>query len=473
IVGSLDRFVQPFVELDKQVKNIGTLGVKNFEEFASLATNLSKTVPDSAANIALGVYQAVSAGISGTNQEIIKFTETAAKVAVAGVATTEQAVNGLTSVLNAYGLKAADVSGVSDGFFAGIKLGKTTFNELNGALANVIPSASAAGVNFDEVVASIAQMTALGVPTAQATTQIRSALVELQKPTGQLQEFMKKLGLSAQDMQEKLSNQGLIATLQELEKSATAQGKPFNLLFGSMEAGSAAALLTGKNAERATQTLASVREEIEKGVSTEAYDVAAQSIDVKTKIFLNKIQAGFSQVFDTIGTGAVTAINSFSQIGPAIASFAGFSQLLPSKADMVEGLKDFQKTLNNKTLPAIKSFSTSITNLIPGLATFGTSASTSFGAAGAAGAASGTATSAAWMTALAPIVAVIAAVVASGALFLYLYNNVEGFRNLINGGSGKWRSMVSLGCGIFLKRVGDIFFHMGQQFSKVWFCCLG
>lgn len=349
IVNSGKQAVGAFIDLDKQVKNIGTLGVENFEEFATLATELSKTVPDSAGNIAKGVYQAISAGIQGTNQEIIAFTESAAKVGVAGLATTEEAVNGLTSVLNAYGLKASDVSEVSDGFFATIKLGKTDFNQLNASLSNVIPAASAAGVNFDEVAASISQMTALGVPTAQATTQIRSAIVELQKPTGELKTFMDSLGLSAQDVQDKLANQGLIATLQELEGEATAQGKSFNLLFGSMEAGSAATLLTGKNAERATQTLVQVREEIEKGVSTTAYETAAQSLEVQLSIIKNNIQALFNDLF--------TAIQ------PAIQA------LLPVVQNLVASLKPAIEALAQALIPIINVIGT----LIPTIANLLTS----------------------------------------------------------------------------------------------------
>ncbi|MFA7011329.1 MAG: phage tail tape measure protein, partial [Bacilli bacterium] len=205
--------VTEFVEFDKQVKNIGTLGVKNFEEFSGLLTELSRTVPETTAGLAAAAYDAISAGIQGTNEEIVKFVESAAKVGVAGLATTQEAVNGLSSVLNAYGLKASDVNQVSDTFFATIKLGKTTFGEMNASLSNVIPTASAAGIKFDEVGAAISQMTALGTPTAQATTQIRQAIIELGKPTGALKEYFDKLGISGKDMTEKLKSQGLIATL--------------------------------------------------------------------------------------------------------------------------------------------------------------------------------------------------------------------------------------------------------------------
>lgn len=318
LTNTLGGFTQPFIELDSQVKNIGTLGVENFEEFNELATKASKEIPDSAADIAKGVYTAISAGIQGTNQEVLDFVKTASKAAVAGLSTTEAAVDGLTTVLNAYKLETTAAGEVSDTFFAAIKLGKTTFPEMNAALANVVPNASAVGVGFDEVSAAIAQMTSLGVPTAQASTRIRQALVELQKPGTELKKIMKAAGLSVADIQEKLKNEGLIATLQELEQTATASGKTMTQVFSSVEAGGAALLLTGDNAASATEKLAGVRAEIEGGVSTQAYDVASQSISVKMRIAANKVQAAFNSAFNVIGEKGVMAIELFNKFAPAI-----------------------------------------------------------------------------------------------------------------------------------------------------------
>ncbi|MDA0087641.1 phage tail tape measure protein [Brachyspira hyodysenteriae] len=65
--------------------------------------------------------------------------------------------------------------------FQTLKLGKTDFTQLSKSLFNVIPTASALGVKFEEIGAGIAVMTAQGTPTSVATTQIRQTLVELNK----------------------------------------------------------------------------------------------------------------------------------------------------------------------------------------------------------------------------------------------------------------------------------------------------
>ncbi len=329
VTSGLQAFTGPFVDLNREVQNIGTLGVENFQEFTELTLDLSKKVPDNAARIAQGAYQAISAGISGSNTDVIKFVETASKAAVAGLSDTETSVNALTSVLNAYKLSTDDAGKVSDTFFAAIKLGKTSFGEMSSALATVVPAAASVGVGFDEVSASIAQMTALGVPTAQSATKIRSAIVELQKPTANLAKVYEAAGLSANDMAKLIGEQGLQAALRLVKDEADKLGLSMTQAFSSTEAADAALLLTGENAERAQSTLAQLREEVAGGAAGKAFEVAAQGIGVQTEIMVNKIQALFSGVFDYLGTGFTTVLNSVTQIAPAIQGLTGIGALIP------------------------------------------------------------------------------------------------------------------------------------------------
>lgn len=348
--GAVQGFTQPLADLDKQVKNIGTLGVSGFEEFRSLALEASKEIPDSAATIAEATYNAISAGISGTNQEITEFVKTAGRAAVAGVSDTNTAVNALTTVLNAYKLETSEAGAVSDTFFAGIKLGKTSFAEMSAGLANIIPAASAAGVEFKEVSAAIAQMTSLGVPTSQATTQMRAALVELQKPAGPLQKVLDNVGLSAEEMRKSLADEGLIATLQKVEQSASSMGLSLTQVFGSAEAASAALLVTGDNAAEANRKLAAVDTEIAAQAASGAFDVAATGIEVRTKLVFNTIQAAAADILGAFGDGFTVITNSAAQVTPLIAGLANVGALIPEGTGAK--IKDLAVSLITKLIPA-------------------------------------------------------------------------------------------------------------------------
>ncbi|MDA0064809.1 phage tail tape measure protein [Brachyspira hyodysenteriae] len=125
------------------------------------------------------LYQSLSAGVPREN--VFEFLKTAGEAAIAGVAELKTSVDGLTSVTNAYGTEVLNVNRASDIMFQTVKLGKTDFTQLSKSLFNVIPTASALGVQFEDIGAAIAVMTAQGTPTSVATTQIRQALVELNK----------------------------------------------------------------------------------------------------------------------------------------------------------------------------------------------------------------------------------------------------------------------------------------------------
>ena len=66
-----------YKKLDSSIQNIGTLGVEaaglSLDRFKQLATDLSTQLPDTAGNIANGIYNAISAGITGTEEEIAGF----------------------------------------------------------------------------------------------------------------------------------------------------------------------------------------------------------------------------------------------------------------------------------------------------------------------------------------------------------------------------------------------------------------
>ncbi len=138
-----------------------TSDVKSFSrEFGALP---EKVVP--------ALYQSLSAGVPADN--VFSFLETAQKAAKGGVTDLTTAVDGISSVVNAYGSDVLSAAQASDQMFTAVKLGKTDFTQLSNSLANVTPIASAMGVNFGNVTAALATMTAQGIGTSEATTQLR------------------------------------------------------------------------------------------------------------------------------------------------------------------------------------------------------------------------------------------------------------------------------------------------------------
>ena len=190
------------------------------------------------------LYQAISAGVPRENA--ITFLETASKAAIGGVTELETAVDGITSVVNAYGAESITAAEASDLMFTAVRLGKTDFEQLSSSLFNVAPVAKNAGVEFGTVTAAIASLTAQGTPTTVATTQLRQAILALVAPGKATAGIMREMGLEFDAA--KLAEVGLAGAFQDVVDAADGDLQVLRSLLGSTEALNAVLGLTGENA---------------------------------------------------------------------------------------------------------------------------------------------------------------------------------------------------------------------------------
>lgn len=297
-------------DLSQSAMGSMTTDVKDFsKEFGVLP---EQTIP--------ALYQALSAGVPKDN--VFEFLEVAQKAAVGGVTDLEVAVDGITSVINAYGPSVLSASKASDLMFTTVKLGKTNFEQLSSSLFNVIPTAASLGVSFEDVSASLASITLQGTPTSVATTQIRSALVEASKGGTKLSEAL--IALTGKSFPQLVAGGMDIGTIFDtLRKSMPDQ--QFKDLFGSVEALNAVLGITGPNAAGFAANLAAMKN------STGATDLAFQTMNQTLGASINKLKA----------FGAVFLIDIGEKLAPAVALFVNaLVMLLNSQfvTDMIEGL---------------------------------------------------------------------------------------------------------------------------------------
>lgn len=163
------------------------------DEYFSGLIGLSNKVGQSLDIVTEALYQSLSSGVAAG--DAMGFLETAVKAAVAGFTDAETAVDGLTSVLNAYGLTAADAERITSEMIIAQNLGKTTFGEMAASIAHVTPIAAALGVETKEVFSALATLTANGISTSQAMTYIKSSMSTIFKPTATATKMAKALGI--------------------------------------------------------------------------------------------------------------------------------------------------------------------------------------------------------------------------------------------------------------------------------------
>lgn len=239
-IGALGVLMKKAEEFNQSISQIATLTEVSKGKVAKEVRAMSAEFGMAKDELTKGLYDALSASVPKDN--VFDFMRTAAKTARAGASSTAEAVDFLTTAINAYGFDAAQAGRVSDILFATVKLGKTTVSELAANFAQVAPLASASGIAFEQVMAAAASLTKQGTPTAQAMTQIRAAIIAMNRELGD--------GWAA--------SMTLQEGMQLMADKAGGSADALRGLTGRVEGALAIMALTGKGAAGAAKDLAEV-----------------------------------------------------------------------------------------------------------------------------------------------------------------------------------------------------------------------
>lgn len=215
-----------------KVSTIADTTAVSLEDLSADVLNLSNATGEDAAGLNEAVYQALSAGADTAG--VVDLVGTAVKAAKGGYTDTTTAIDGLTSTLNAYGMATSDAEGLANQFLITQNKGKTTFGELASSIGTVAPTANAAGVGVDQLLAGVASLTANGIGTSEAMTGMKAALSNVIKPSSEASKMAQSLGLEFNTAA--LQSKGLVGFLDDVKKATGGDTDKMAKLFGSVEA---------------------------------------------------------------------------------------------------------------------------------------------------------------------------------------------------------------------------------------------
>ena len=302
---------------------IGTAAAKSAADaetaFAKVKTLLSEgvntadyynSIKAASANTGIGfsdmaesVYSAISASVD--ENKAVDFAQNAVKLAKGGFTETATAVDVLTTAINAYGLAADDASHISDVLISTQNLGKTTVDELAHSMGQTIPIANSAGVAIEELSTAYAVMTKNGVATAEAGTQIKAMLNELNASGTNVDKTLRQVtGKSFAQL--KAEGQTTADVLNTLSGYAKSSGKSLSDLFGSVEAGAAALTLVKDGGADFTNILDQMKSSA--GAAEKAYETMADTVSER----LNKLKNKFTLALANIGEELLPYIEKFA-----------------------------------------------------------------------------------------------------------------------------------------------------------------
>ena len=313
-------------EFNKQIGQVATLTDISMTEAKKKVRELSAEFGLAKDELTKGLYDALSAGVPANN--VFDFMRTVAKAAIAGASTTAEAVDILTTTLNAFQIPATKAEQTADTLFTTVRLGKTTLAELSASLAQVAPLASASGVRFEEVAAAIATLTKQGTKTPMAMTQIRAAIIAMNKELGD--GWAKTMTLQE--------------GMQAMSDKAGGSAEALKALTGRVEGTLGILGLTGKNAKMAAEDLAAMGASagamgaaFEKMAPQNPIDRLVQSLDNLMRTVGDAAILAFGDVMNRIAQSSATLAESISSWTQS-ASFERVKKQLVEMADTAKGL---------------------------------------------------------------------------------------------------------------------------------------
>jgi len=345
LIGSMANFEKTMAE----VSTIVDTNVVNMKSLNKQILHLSTIVPQSAQELGAGLYETISAGITDTG-EAIKFLGVASKLAVAGVSDTKTTVDALTTVINAYGLSASDVTKVSDVMFKTVEAGKTKINLLAGSIGNVASSAALSGVTFEELSAAIAIMTKATGQTDETMTALNRLFLSITNATPQVIKNAADLGIEW--TASALRGKHFAKFMEEL---TTALQKDQNAIFDlglDMRAFKSLAILGGKSAKEFADQINEMKN------TTDATETAFQKMnkttDAQWKLFKNQLNVSVQKLGSVILPIATSALMSFNQqSGNAVEKLRNEQIEFNALVDMLKDTNIEQDT-RNKTIAALQ-----------------------------------------------------------------------------------------------------------------------
>lgn len=407
-LGASVKLASDYTDAVAKVGTVADLQSVPLEKLRDDMLQLSTETGRGAGEIADATYQAISASVD--TADAVSFVGTSVGLAKAGFLETADAVDVLTTIINAYGLEASDAGRLSDILIQTQNDGKTTVNELSQSMGQVIPLASAYGVNIENLAASYAQLTKNGVATAQAGTYLKSMLNELGDSGSDVGEILKsKTGKSfGQLMNDGMSLGDVLGILND---SVNGDSEALAGLWSSSEAGTGALSILSSGVGAFNDELGNMQDST--GNVADALETLSTP-SAKAQESLNAVKnAGIE-----LGSAALEAIAPLlEQLAETVKSLTErFSNLSPATQTVIVAVMAILAALG----PVIIIIGTLIQS-IGAIMTVAPAVATALGTVKIAIAAIG-----------GPVTIVIAVITALVLKLIHAYNTSEEFRNKVN-----------------------------------------
>jgi len=294
------------MDFDAAFTRIGAISnasAKDIESWKGQVLSLAGETAKAPLELADALFFLSSAGLDA--KQIMPALESSAKAAASGLGETADVANIVASALNAYSEAGLTAAEVTDTLVAAVREGRAEPEEFAGALGRILPIASAVGVTFDQVAGSMAVLSNIGLDVNEAVTAMRGVMQAIAAPGTEAAKAMQQLGLSAQDLLDAITEDGIIGALRLLDEAARKSTKTQADYFGILQdvvpnvrSLTGVLGLTGQAAEKVDKVFANVADSA--GATDEAFNKTAQGSAFRIKQALNELAIAGQKLADDL-----------------------------------------------------------------------------------------------------------------------------------------------------------------------------
>lgn len=317
-------------DFEAGMSNVSTLIDTNIENFGAMkdeVLEIAKRTPVALEGLTSALYDIRSAGISADMQ--FKVLERSAQLGLTGLGSTSEAVDLVTSSLNAFQLKGEKADKVYDTIFKTVKYGKTTISGIAQGFGSVAGTVAAAGIELDDYLAAVAALTTTGQPAAQAHHQLKAAIAGMTRESEDSAKVFNSLGVkSFKELIQKSG--GMVNAFKAITNKVNGNDSAILGLFGSTMAYNAVLGLTTKQSQSYIDTLQSMRygvslidEGYQKQYNTE--HARLQRMKNLTQTIGIELGEALSPLFGKLLDLTEYGINLFGKLSPQAKSFFAIS----------------------------------------------------------------------------------------------------------------------------------------------------
>lgn len=238
--------------------------------------------------LARGLFFVTSAGFRGA--EAMEVLEQAAKASAAGLGSVATVADAVTSAVNAYGSENLSAATATDVLTAAVREGKLEAESLAPVLGNLLPTASAMGISFQQVAGLLAVFSRTGADAASSATTLNRLMLTLQKNTGPAVDLLESAGFSLAELRDVASGpRGLIGVMRLLEEAFSDNEDALAQIFPNVRAFRGVMNALSQDADTVDSVLRGVAEST--GVAETAFGVAADTASFRFKAALAELQS--------------------------------------------------------------------------------------------------------------------------------------------------------------------------------------